>query len=517
MKMKVMAIAVFGALAASAHAQTAQPQTMEDLQKALAQAQKAAADAQAAARQAQDALEKIQKAMPTEPPHKQIMQDVVVGDVPLATAPALATDQQGAPLEGSVNPVALYTSRSTSLRMYGLVEATISRATDQATGNPSSPNSTTTGFQVAWFSGNRLGFDMQHALDFGKNIGMPDLKVISKLETEFELPTGNSDTPGVLFNRDAWLGLYSDSLGKLTLGRQNTLTRDFTSNWGDPYGTADVTLKEGGYTNVNNFKQFIFYSGAPSGTRLDSGIEWKKKLDDHWLLGVGYGFSSQGAGGTGNGGSGTPLDGGGAIPGDQSNQTSNEISIAYNRLDLGGAILNLSASYNRGKAFDLIDQAWLVGGNLSVGPFRWNAGAIRYTAQQGLNNSLGTRTDTPWTTSVSYLAGQTDFALGYQEMKGKHAAFNSAGFTALPFFGVLGGSSYNDTSASTRVADGGKNTIYGSIMFHADKQTDFYIAADYAKTTGGWVTVDGQGNGKFGAGQASNSETELATGVRFKF
>jgi hypothetical protein len=35
---------------------------------------------------------------------------------------------------------------------------------------------------------------------------------------------------------------------------------------------------------------------------------------------------------------------------------------------------------------------------------------------------------------------------------------------------------------------------------------------------GGWVLGDAQGNGnKFGAGQAYNSETEVAVGARYKF
>jgi len=411
---------------------------------------------------------------------------------------ALKTDQQGSPVETSVNPVTLYSNSNTSLRMYGLVEATISHANNQAKGG-----ATATGFQTAWFSGNRLGFDAEHALGFGKDWGMPDLKVISKLETEFELPTGNSDSPGVLFNRDAWLGLYSDSLGKITLGRQNTLTRDFTANWGDPYGSAETTLKEGGYSNVNNFKQLIFYSASPTGTRNNSGIEWKKKLDDHWVVGLGYAFGSEGNGGSGPGG-------GGALPGDQSEGSSQSVSVAYNKLELGDAKLNFNVSYDRGKKADLIDQAVLVGGNVVYGPFRWNAGYIHYTGQQGVNNSAGTRTDTPWTTSFSYLWDKTEFDLGYQQIKGKHAGFSGGGTTLNPFFG--------NASGVTTVADGGKNSTYGSVIYHADKQTDFYVAADYFKVTGNWVVGDAQGNGAlFGTGQAHNNETEVATGVRFKF
>jgi len=108
----------------------------------------------------------------------------------VAPTPDMSTDVSGSPISTAVNPVSLYTGANSSLKMYGLVEATISRANNQATGN-----ATATGFQTAWFSGNRLGFDMEHGLtDLGNSLGLPGLKVISKLEAEFELPTGNMDT-----------------------------------------------------------------------------------------------------------------------------------------------------------------------------------------------------------------------------------------------------------------------------------------------------------------------------------
>jgi len=413
---------------------------------------------------------------------------------------AVKTDQDGKKMDPAGSNVTLYNNGNTSLKMYGLVEATVSRATNQGpSGQPAS------GFQVAWFSGNRLGFDVEHGLGFGKDLGMPDLKVISKLESEFELPTGDMDTANVLFNRDAWVGLYSDSLGKLTLGRQNTLTRDFTNTWGDPYGAAEVTTKEGGYSNVNNFKQFIFYSGGPTGTRYNSAIEWKKKFDDdHVVVGAAYAFGSAGAGGSGDVGNG------GSIPGDFTNGTAQAVSVAYNHLELAdGVVLNANVSYDRGNNHDLISQSEMLGGNIVVGPFRLNAGFGHYTAQQGVNNSAGTRTDTPWTVSMKYTMNQTDFALGYQQMKGKHAGFNGGGKIINPF---------GNTSGVTTVADGSRNTVYTSVMYHADSQTDFYVAADYLKVTGDWVFGDALGNGnKFGAGQQFKGETELATGVRFKF
>jgi predicted porin/uncharacterized coiled-coil protein SlyX len=411
---------------------------------------------------------------------------------------ALSTDQNGNPAMDDASGVTLYDDGNTRGHIYGIIEPTISRANHQTPNGGSS-----TGYQTSWFSGNRLGFDFDHALAMGDKIGLPGLKVITKLETEFELPTGNSDTNGVLFNRDAWAGFYSPDLGKLTFGRQNTLTRDFTANWGDTYGSAEVSLKEGGYSNVNNFKQLIFYSGGPTGTRYNSSVEWKKKWDDHWVTGLAYAFGSAGNGGSGDVGNG------GSVPGDFTKGTGQAVSVAYNKLKVGDGTINLNASYDRANVQGLIHQSELFGGNYSYGPFRVNAGVIHYTAEQGANNSIGTRTDKAWTLSGSVQVGKTEFDLGYEKINGNHAGFNGSGVTINPF---------GNTSGVTSVADGSKAATYASVIYHADKQTDFYIAADYFKVGGDWVLHDAQGNDQtFGKGSAYSNETEIATGFRYKF
>ena len=455
-------------------------------QKAAEAAQKARLDALEARL---NAVTSQQAAAPVPAPDKKAA----------AISPAMATDQNGVKLGEAPSGVALYDNGNTSLHIYGLIEATGSHANHQTTGGGS-----TTGFQVAWFSGNRLGFDADHALAAGDQIGLPGLKVISKLETEFELPTGDMDTSDVFFNRDAWMGFYSEDLGKLTFGRQNTLTRDFTATWGDPYGSADVTLKEGGYSNVNNFKQFIFYSGSANGTRMNSSIAWKKKFGEHVVAGLGYAFGSQGAGGSGDVGNG------GASPGDFKKGSTQEASIALNSLPVGPGLLSGNLSYDRANVNDLIHQSTLVGGNYRIGMFRVNGGFVHYTAEQGFRNGAGTRTDNSWTVSMSLLpTPENEIALGFNEMKGRHAGFNGGGTILNPF---------GSTAGVASVADGSKKALYASWMVHVDRQFDLYVAGDHFKVDGGWVLGDAQGNGNhFGAGQAYNGETEFAVGARYKF
>jgi predicted porin len=460
--------------------------------KAEIEAQKAQSEAQKAR------LDALEKKLQEASEHMNMQPAMQPAPAAAATPAALETDQNGVKLDPASNPVTLYTSSTTRLRMYGILEPTISYADHQTpTGG------TAFGFQVSWFSGNRLGFDIDHALDFGDSIGLPALKIISKLESEVELPTGNMDTANVFFNRDAWVGFYSPDLGKLTFGRQNTLTRDFTQNWGDAYGSAEVTLKEGGYSNVNNFKQLIFYSAGPNGTRANSAIEWKKKWDEHWVTGLAYNFGSGGNGGSGDVGSG------GTLPGDVNRGTAEAASVAYNHLPAGPGRFNLNASYDRANNHDLIHQSELVGGNYVIGSVRVNGGYIHYTAQQGIGNSAGNRTDNAWTVSTSILVGKTDYALGYQDSRGTNAGYNGAGVTLNPF---------GNTAGVTTTGNGSKRAVFGSVMFHPDRQVDIYVAADYMKIYDGWAVHDAQGNGDvFGQGGPYRDEHELATGVRFKF
>jgi hypothetical protein len=152
----------------------------------------------------------------------------------------------------------------------------------------------------------------------------------------------------------------------------------------------------------------------------------------------------------------------------------------------------------------------LLGGNFRIGMFRLNAGLAHYTAQQGPHNSMGNRTDNSWTVSMSLLPiSSVELDLGYQDMKGKNAGFNGGGATLNPF---------GNTAGVTTVADGAKKTLYGSLIYHVDRQLDIYFAADDFKVTGGWVVGDAQGNGNhFGVGNPFNSELEFAIGARFKF
>ena len=442
MQKTVMAAAIFAALSGVAQAQ---PTSLQD---ALAQAQQAAADATKAAQQAQEALAQIQKANAAAQER--------VAKAQAAEAPRGGSISQP-PGEGVV-----YKDAGDMVRLYGLLDLSISHKT-----NVDKAGHALTDMSVAWFSGNRWGIEGQHPL---KDSG--GLKAIFKLESEYELPTGNMDTPGVLFNRDAWLGMESDTLGRLTLGRQNTLAREFSKIYGDPYGTADVTMTEGGYTNNNNFKQFIFYSGSATGTRYDRGIVWKKQIGK-FVAGLGYQL--------------------GGIPGDFSSGSTKSLALAYN-----GGLWNASGFYNSADVNGYTHTSYSVGGNYRIGIVRLNSGYVHYKAEQP--TVVGNREDKAYTISARFMpAGRFDYELGWQTMNADNAAVNGSGYVLNAFA---------NTGSASKTATGKRKTWYGSTFYRFDKRTELYFAADRLTTTGTYLAA--QANG-------AREQTEYAFGMRFRF
>jgi predicted porin len=363
------------------------------------------------------------------------------------------------------------------LSVYGLLDLTlVTQSNANANGDRLS------NFTTPWFSGSRWGMMGSRNLPDGAP------SVIFKLEGEFVVATGKFDTDNTIFNRDAWVGFYGDNFGKLTMGRQNTLARDFSGNWGDPY-TADgqVTYEERGWTNTNNFKQLIFYAASPTSTRWDRGVVYKKQFGP-FMAGVGHQFQSPGTG----------VD---PVAGENNRNTSNTAGLAWN-----GGMVNASGFYNQSDvsstavtAPTLKHKSYGLGGNVGVGPMvRVFGGWMHYKADQPA--AVGQRKDDAWTLSARLApAGKLDYELGYAHFKAENAGVNAAGFILNP---------YANTNAVTRGVTGTKGTIYGSMFYHFDRSTEVYLVADRMKTKDGWA--DPRSFGK-------PDQNEYGIGIRTRF
>ncbi len=351
-----------------------------------------------------------------------------------------------------------------SATLYGLIDVTYVNVN-----NANAAKQSVTTPRVSWFSGNRWGITGQRKLG-----GADDMKAIFRLESEFESQSGNEDTAGVLFNRDAWLGLESKSLGKITVGRQNALGRDPAASgvYGDPYGNPKAGVDEGGYTNNNNFKQLVYYAGSAGGTRMNNGVVWKKNFGDV-VTGLAYQF--------------------GGVPGSFSTGTTKSGSVAYN-----GSGYTVAGFVTSANIANLTHNSFSIGGNVEVMPMvRLYGGYFNYKAQQVA--SLGNRSDSAYTISTKIAPNSTyDFELGYQSMRANNAGQK----------GAYVQNAFSDTSAITAVSTGNRNTFYVSAFYHLDAATEFYVAADKLSTTGNYLAA--QANG-------AKSQNEVGLGMRFKF
>jgi predicted porin len=397
------------------------------------------------------------------------------------------------PLDSLISgqPVHIIETSGTDVLLYGLIEPTLGY-----TSNVNAAGQSKVGLNVSWFSGNRWGIFVKQKLfpEDGVNL-------IARMESEFELPSGNMDTPGVLFNRDAWVGFEGPMLGKFTIGRQNTLPRDVANIWGDPYGDSKLTTNEGGFTNVNNFKQLIFYTSGGNGaggqgdTRYDQGFVWKKVFENGLYLGAAYNF------GDGNGPGGP--NGSGPIPGAGFDKGSTEaVAVGYN-----AGQFHISSFYTRANVLEVltigntnighIAQSWGVGGNWDGGLLRFNAGYIHYNADQG---KVGMRNDDVVAVSTKITPSKLyDFEVGWQDFFATNAALDGNGNVINPF---------RDASAATATGTGTRMTTYASAIYHPVPNVDIYVAGDHLKTTAGYRAAQANGH---------TSADELVTGVRYKW
>ncbi|HEY6254274.1 MAG TPA: porin [Xanthobacteraceae bacterium] len=394
------------------------------------------------------------------------------------------------PLQPGMN---LINDPNTWLGIYGTAEADI---VSQSHANVK--GATRYGFDAApWMSANRFGvtgahtFDLEHRMD-----------VIVRLEAEYQLPTGNQDTPGVLFNRDAWIGVQSEEWGKLTVGRQNSLGRDATQFYGDPYGTASPNLTEGGYINQTNTQAFKEYVGSPTGSRVDSGIVWKKVTGNLYTA-LMYQFGSP------QGQSATELNPGNFGPNgvgsefENFNQGSSQAgAIAYNF-----GMWNLGGYYEHANIVGMNHQVATIGGNIIPDPhLRLNAGFLYYTADQ--TPPFGQRKDKVIEVSGMYAPeGKFDFALAYYWIKAENAMLDNNGFILNPWSDTSAVPN-QDANGNNFVTSGVRQTVYGSVRYKFDPFTLVFVGFAYTKLSDGFPYSEAHG---------FNDILDLGTGFRYIF
>ncbi len=365
------------------------------------------------------------------------------------------------------------------IKPYVLIDATIVQ-----TSNATAAGQSKVDFASPWFAGDRWG--LRGTLD----TNVQDLSMIYKLENGFVSGDGSNKTTNVLFDRDAWAGFYSKTLGQFTFGRQNTLARDFSGNYCDTYGPVAMSYEESGWANQNNFKDMISFASSVDGARINKGMVWKKITNFGLTMGAAYNFSYY----TLNT-SITPANKA-AEAFTSTRDTTASVAVGYN-----GKGYNLSSFYTLANNAGFTQRSYSAGGNVEpIKQLRVNGGFFHYSADQGPANPR--RTDTAFTVSAAYTAALVwTFSLGYQGWKAEHGAMSGTGTAAvmtLPF---------TNGSAATSTGSGARNTTYGGIMRSMNRWADVYAVFDYEQLTDLF---------KLAATNGFHSQTEFALGLKLR-
>ncbi|SFV15198.1 porin [Pseudoduganella namucuonensis] len=144
----------------------------------------------------------------------------------------------------------------TNVTVYGVVDAGLVRES----GAPTGP---VTNLSSGIASGSRLGFKGREDLGGG-------MAAVFLLENGFNADTGAAGQSGLLFGRQAFVGL-TGRLGALTLGRQYSPYYKTLRDVGDPFGAVSLAGRAGNLlaTNTRTDNMVEYVSPAFGGVRAD--------------------------------------------------------------------------------------------------------------------------------------------------------------------------------------------------------------------------------------------------------
>lgn len=150
-------------------------------------------------------------------------------------------------------------SAQSNVTIYGIVDASVTGDRGGANGGV---NKVTSGAASA----SRIGF--KGAEDLGDGVS-----AIFTLETGVKVDTGELDATNTLFNRQAFVGLKSNTAGSVTLGRQYTAYHNALAQIADPFGTGyaggSKNLFPDSGTNVRTSNTVMYSTPSFSGVTAD--------------------------------------------------------------------------------------------------------------------------------------------------------------------------------------------------------------------------------------------------------
>ena len=377
-----------------------------------------------------------------------------------------------------------------SVTLYGNIDVSVGYQSNQTSvGSTSNGHSVVKQNSGIW-SGSRFGFKGNEDLGGGNSAQFV-------LEEGFNGDTGSQSVSGLMFNRQAFVGLANRELGTVTLGRQYTAYFSILA----PY--SPINWLTG------------FYGAHPGD--IDS-------LDTNYRVNNSVVYTSPTLGGVTFSGS----YGMGETPGSVGNGSTWSFAARYANgpVGVGAGFMRVNNSTVGGGAWGANSALSNNGSQPAVSAI--NAGYQLAAAQQRFA-VLGSYTFSPaWDVSVSY--SNVQYIPGVNSKFASEAIFNTGGavlhYKATPTLDLAAGYSYTRATKANGIADAATYHQFNLSQYYSfSKRTGLYLLEAYQKAKGKTISPTGGiidatasiGDGQNGAPSATGSQLTLAVGMIHRF
>ncbi|MBR8030136.1 porin [Burkholderia cenocepacia] len=346
-----------------------------------------------------------------------------------------------------------------SVTLYGIIDNGIGYQSNQTTlGSTSGGHSNTKMITGVW-NGSRFGF--RGAEDLGGGT-----KTIFVLEAGFNTLNGAQATSGLIFNRQAYVGLTNNMYGSLTVGRQyisyyQMLSPFSPTTWLTGYFGAhpgDIDALDVGYRTNNTilYTSPTFNGLKFSGSYSLAGVPGSVNRGSTWATGIQYQMGPAGVG------------------------------VGFSRMNNstlgGGAFGAESTTSNNG---------------LQTNVSSINNGYQTAQAQQRFAVGAGYKFGEAFNITATY--ANVQFIPGIGSKFHDTEIFNVAGVTAhwrpSPAWDLAAGYNYTQATKANGISDSAMYHQFTTSQFYSlSKKTGIYAAEAYQRASGNTLGTNGAGN-----------------------
>jgi GBP family porin len=372
-----------------------------------------------------------------------------------------------------------------SVTLYGLIDAGLTYVSNQSTAGSTAGHS-----KFAMIDGgiNPDRFGLRGSEDLGGG-----LKAIFTLENGFTLSNGALGQHGLLFGRQAFVGLSSNQFGTVTLGRQYDSMVDYLAPLAGAGAAKGGVFFGHPYDNDN----------LQNTMRINNAVKYASRNYDGWQFGSLYGFSNA-AGGFSNNRA--------YSFGTSYNNGPLRFAASYLQLNNGGTSTNLAGATD--SIVNTADQVTGSDSTFSAGQQRTFGAGLDYVVGPATVGFVFTETKLENATGINNTSS-SPIHLDNSSLRFDNYEVNAM-YSVTPAFTVIGSYTFTDGSSSLADESGPKwNQFNVRLNYALSRRTDVYVEGQFQHVSGGGTVFTADINGL--SPSATSRQVAVTAGLRTRF